>query len=400
MASSFDNLGLSPNIIEGLKKQGISEPTDIQSLSIPIALQNRDIIGQSQTGSGKTLAYLLPLFQKVDTEKREMQAFVLAPTHELVMQIDKQIKLLAQNSGAAVTSAPIIGEVNIARQIEKLKEKPHIIVGSAGRILELIKKRKINSQTVKTIVIDEGDMLLSQNNLDRVKDVIKTTMRDRQLMAFSATMSEEALNIARGLMKEPEVIKIEEKNMVNPNIRHIYFVAEQRDKIEVLRKLVASIKPERAIVFINKSEEIEITVLKLQYHHLKAYGIYGKASKEDRQRAIKGLKSGEIQLLVASDLAARGLDIEDVTHIFNLDLPEESKGYLHRAGRTGRTGKAGTAISIVTRNEVSLIKMYENDFNIKIDKKEIYKGKILDPYVPKPKQTNNIKKEVHEIKDR
>jgi superfamily II DNA/RNA helicase len=319
-----------------------------------------------------------------------MQAFVLAPTHELVMQIDKQIKLLAQNSGTAVTSAPIIGEVNIARQIEKLKEKPHIIVGSAGRILELIKKRKINSQTVKTIVIDEGDMLLSQNNLDRVKDVIKTTMRDRQLMAFSATMSEEALNIARGLMKEPEVIKIEEKNMVNPNIRHMYFVAEQRDKIEVLRKLVASIKPERAIVFINKSEEIEITVLKLQYHHLKAYGIYGKASKEDRQRAIKGLKAGEIQLLVASDLAARGLDIEDVTHIFNLDLPEESKGYLHRAGRTGRTGKAGTAVSIVTGNEVSLIKMYENDFNIKIDKKEIYKGKVLDPYVPK--QKSNIKK--------
>lgn len=384
MTNTFEKLGLDANLIEGLKKQGISEPTDIQSEAIPWALQNRDVIAQSQTGSGKTLAYLLPIFQRVDQNKREMQAIVLAPTHELAMQIDKQIKLLAQNSEAGVTSLAIIGEVNVTRQIEKLREKPHIIVGSTGRILELIKKKKISAHTIKTIVIDEGDRLLDDKNIENVKAVIKSTMRDRQLMVFSATINEKAANIAKDLMKEPQVIRIEDKNMINPNIQHYYTIAEQRDKIEVLRKLIAAVNPEKAIVFINKSEETQLAASKLQYHHIKAYGIYGGAEKEERKKALEGLRSGDIQILVASDIAARGLDIQDVTHIFNLDLPEDPKGYLHRVGRTGRMGKSGIAISIVTEKEVALISKYEKDFKITIEKKEIYKGEVVDPGKGRP----------------
>jgi superfamily II DNA/RNA helicase len=194
----------------------------IQVKAIPLALENKDIIGQSETGSGKTLAYLLPIFQKIDSDKKEIQAIILAPTHELVMQIDKQIKLLSQNSEVPITSATMIGEVNIKRQIEKLKEKPHIIIGSTGRVLQLIKMKKLRAHTVKTIVIDEGDRLLDQNNLTGVKDVIKTTMRDRQLMVFSATINEKTLSIAKSLMKETEIIKIEEKKQVNPDITHYY----------------------------------------------------------------------------------------------------------------------------------------------------------------------------------
>lgn len=380
MTTSFDIPGLNPQLIEGLNKEGITEPTDIQLKAIPPALENKDIIGQSQTGSGKTLAYLLPVFQKIDSSKREMQVLVLTPTHELVMQIDKQIKLLAVNSGMPVTSAAIIGDVNIRRQIEKLKEKPHIIVGSAGRVLELIKARKISAHTIKTIVVDEGDRMLDEDNIHVLKDVIKTTMRDRQLMVFSATINDKTLYEAKGLMKDPEVIKIEDKKMISPNISHMYFTCEQREKIEVLRKLVASINPEKAIVFINKSDDIEITTLKLQYHHINACAIYGTASKEDRKKALEGFRTGKIQLLVASDIAARGLDIKDVTHIFNLDLPQDSEKYLHRVGRTGRVGKSGTAISIVTLKEIPLIKKYEKHFNIKVEEKEIYKGAIKDPY--------------------
>lgn len=378
MTMPFDNLGLNSSLIEGLKKEGITEPTDIQVKAIPLALENKDVIGQSQTGSGKTLAYLLPIFQKIDASKREMQAIILAPTHELAMQIDKQVQSLSENSGMAVTSASIIGEVNIKRQIEKLKEKPHIIVGSSGRILELIKKRKINSQTVKTIVIDEGDRLLDKSNLSVVKDVIKTTMRDRQLMVFSATINNQTLSIAKDLMKEAEFVKAEESEMVNPNITHMYFLAEQRDKIEILRKLIAAAKPERAIVFINRNDETDITTSKLKYSKIKAEGIYGSASKEDRKKALDSFRSGKTQVLVSSDLSARGLDIKGVTHIFNLDLPDDPKDYLHRVGRTGRAGETGTALSIVTENEVSLIKKYEKDFSISIDEKEVYKGIIQD----------------------
>lgn len=378
MTDTFDKLGLNSNLIEGLKKEGISRPTDIQVKSIPLALENKDLIGESETGSGKTLAYLLPIFQKINNEKREMQVIILAPTHELVMQIDREIKLLSENSNLPIASAAIIGEVNIKRQIEKLKEKPQIIVGSTGRIFELIKKKKINAHTVKTIVIDEGDRLLDENNLSGVKDVIKTTMRDRQLMIFSATISERTLSIAKDLTKDGEVIKVEEKKVVNPNIEHMYFTSEQRDKIEILRKLLASIQPEKAIVFINKSEETQLTTLKLQYHHIKAYAIYGNASKEERKKALEGFRNGKFNILIASDVAARGLDVKDVTHIINLDLPSDSKDYLHRVGRTGRAGKSGTAISIVTEKEISLIKKYERDFNIKISIKYMSRGKIFD----------------------
>jgi len=264
------------------------------------------------------------------------------------MQIDSQIKLLSENSGIPVTSISIIGEVNIKRQVEKLREKPHIIVGSSGRIFELIKMKKISAHTIKTIVLDEGDKLLNEKNLAGINAIIKTTMRDRQLMIFSATISEKIISTAKSLMDNPETIKVQENHMVNENIRNMYFIAEQRDKIEMLRKLIASIKPKKAIIFINKTDEIQITTAKLQYHHINAFSIYGNASKEERKNVMEGFRIGKFELLVASDLAARGLDIEGVSHIFNLDLPEDHKEYLHRAGRTGRVGNSGNCISIVT----------------------------------------------------
>lgn len=378
MTFSFDNLKLQQSLIEGLKKQNISEPTEIQIKTIPFLLENKDVIGESETGSGKTLAYLLPLFEKIDSSKKEMQSIILAPTHELAAQITEQIHLLSQNSGIPVTSAIIIGQVNIKRQIEKLKEKPHIIVGSTGRILELIKMKRLSAHTIKTIIVDEGDKLLDDNNISDVQAIIKSTMRDRQLMVFSATMNEKTINTASSLMKDAEVVKVAEKTIVNPNINHMYFICEQRDKIKVLRKLIASINPEKAIVFINKSEEIDLITGGLRFHHVNASGLYGTAQKEERKKGLDYFRSGRIQILVASDLFARGLDIEGVTHIINLDLPEELKEYLHRAGRTGRMGNPGTTISIVTKNEEALIKRYSREFNIDIPLKDMYKGTIVD----------------------
>jgi len=378
MKKDFAQLGLIAPLAQGLTKADITEPTTIQAEVIPPALAGKDIIGQSPTGTGKTLAYLLPIFQKIDTAKRETQAFILAPTHELAIQIQRQIELLANNTGLPITAAPIIGDVNIMRQIDKLKEKPHIITGSSGRILELVQKKKINTQTVKTIVLDEVDRLLDDNNTDSVKAVIKTTQKDRQLLAFSATVPQVALERVQALMNNPIAILAAQDQLDNkPDIEHIYFVVERRDKFELLRKIVRAIPIDRALVFINRSDDVELTVDKLNYNGLTAAGIHGRFLKEDRKRAMEAFRSGKLQLLIASDLAARGLDIPGVDFVINLDLPEDPAIYLHRTGRTGRAGKSGIAISIVSPREAALIAHYEKQLKIEMLPKQLDHGKIL-----------------------
>ena len=379
MKTTFNQLGLDESLVKALKLQEIVEPTAIQEQTIPLILAARDVLGQSETGTGKTLAFLLPIFQKIDTLKKETQAMILTPTHELAIQIQREIETLAKNSGLAVTSTAIIGNVNIARQIEKLKQKQHIIVGSSGRILELIQKKKIVAQTVKTIVLDEADRLLDENNSSIVKSVIKTTLSRTQLILFSATLPPTTYQRASELLKTPEIIRVTDKIMIAPTVEHMYFLGEQRDKIEILRKLIRSIIPTRALIFINKSEEIEKMVENLKFHGLEAEGIYGGANKAERKKAMDDFRSGKSSLLVASDLAARGLDIKGITHIFNLDLPEDPQLYLHRVGRTGRAGKSGIAISIVNVKEVSYLKRLESTFEIKINPKEMLQGKIVDP---------------------
>lgn len=378
MTDNFQTLNLNLALITALEKQNITVPTEIQRKTIPQALQNRDLIVQSETGTGKTLAYLLPVFEKLNPLNKEMQAMILVPTHELAIQIQRQVERLAQNSGIKVSGTPIIGEVNITRQIEKLKEKPHIIVGSPGRILELIKKKKISAHTIKTIIMDEADRLMDDNNREPVMAVIKSTLKERQLMMFSATLSQRAIAHAKEIMKEPEIIRSEGKVSVPTEIEHLCFVAEQRDKIEVLQKLVRIMDPQKALVFVNRSDEIDLVTMKLKHHGIKAESIHGSNIKQDRKKAMDEFRSGKIQLLIASDLAARGLDVEGITHIFNVSVSEDPMDYLHRVGRTGRAGNKGIAVSIVTSRELPLIRMYEKTLKIKIAAKNIYKGAIVD----------------------
>ncbi|BAE83563.1 hypothetical protein DSY1774 [Desulfitobacterium hafniense Y51] len=373
--------------MEALEKEGIVQPTEIQKLTIPLILSNRDVAGQSETGSGKTLAYLLPVLQKIDRNKRENQVLVLTPTHELALQVQRQIQDLSRHLAATITSAAIIGNVNIARQIEKLKEKPHIIVGSAGRILELIQKRKISAQSLKTIVLDEADQLLDERNIQTVKAVLKTAYKDSQILLFSATLSQDAIEQAAGFLKDPAVQRITMKATVVPTIIHQHFMCEQRDKLELLRKLVRHLEPGRALIFINKTEEIEKTVERLSYHGLDAVAISGASQKENRRQAMADFRAGKTQLLVASDLAARGLDIKNITHIFNLDIPEEPQLYLHRVGRTGRAGQSGVAVSLVTQRELPLLHKIENSLKISIPLRRLSFGKVIGEKEEKGQQT-------------
>lgn len=379
MNKSFNELNINNSIVVGLEKQNITIPTGIQETAIPFALENKDIIAEAHTGTGKTLAFLIPIFEKINVEKREMQAIILAPTHELVVQIESQIKLLSTNSGINVTSLSIMGESNIEKQIKKLKEvKPHIIVGSPGRILDLIKKKKITAHTIKTIVLDEADNLLSKNKPVIIKDIIKSTMKDRQLMFFSASINKETLKLAKTLVKDVEIIKIENKSEINPKIEHICILGSLRDRFENLRKLLAAEQPQRAIVFVNNNTDLRQINEKLQYHKVKSTAIYGNASKEERQRALDAFRRGKCNVLVSSDLSARGLDIPEVSHIISLDFPVNPDEYLHRAGRTARGNNSGVSVCLITNKDIEILQSYEKAFDIEFTVKKLYGGKLMD----------------------
>ena len=376
---TFEELKLNGNLINGLKKQEITSPTEVQSLVFENIINNKDILANSQTGSGKTLSYLLPMFEKVDTTKRETQVLVLAPTHELVVQIHNQIELLAKNSGIEVTSLPIFGEVNIQKQIKNIKNvKPHIAVGSCGRVLDLINQKKLKAHTIKTIILDEVDSLLSGNNVSYVKDIVKSTLRDRQLLGFSASLTDETIDLCKEMMKKPLVINATKEVTINPKIKHMYLLGERREKFDLLRKALAATTPKRAIVFVNNEKSIEVITSKLNYHGYKAVGIFGDMSKEDRKNAINAFRLGKAKVLVSSDLSARGSDVVDTSHVFNLDFPGSKNEYIHRAGRTARGNRNGNAISIVTKGELADIKRYKREFNIDIKPKVIKYGKFFD----------------------
>lgn len=379
MEQNFASLGIRPALVEALAKQGIETPTEIQEKMIPAALMGRDMIGRSETGSGKTLAYLLPIFERMDMGVKGTQAIILTPTHELAAQVFRQAELLEENSGIAAGCALLIGAAGIGRQIEKLKTKPRIVVGSVGRILDLIRKKKIPAHLVRTIVLDEGDRLMDEGNAEDVEAVIKTTLKERQLILLSASVSGEAKEKAMRLMKA-DCIDLEAKSggAVPRGIKHYYILSAHREKFLNLRKILAGEKPTKAMVFLNNPENIEVTVDKLCHHGIKAAGIYGQASKMDRKNAMDGFRKGKINVLVASDIGSRGLDIEGVTHVINLDVPEEATHYLHRAGRCGRKGMEGTAITIVTPYERKWVHKYEKAWGLHFEQKEMSYGKLTD----------------------
>lgn len=404
MKKEFEKLGLSSTLVDALAKQDIDTPTEIQQHMIPLILSGKDVIGRSETGSGKTLAYLLPIFEQLDFSVNGPQAIILTPTHELAAQVYRQAQLLEETSGLEVGCMLIIGSAGVKRQIEKLREKPRIIIGSTGRILDLIKRKKISAHLVKTIVLDEGDRLLEDGHFKDVEGVVKSTLRERQVILLSASVGQETRARGKRLMKE-DTLFVEAKtgSLVPQGISHYYILTTQREKFIQLRKILAGENPERVIIFLNNPENIEVTVDKLCFHGIKAAGIYGQVGKLDRKNALDDFRHGRIQVLVASDIGARGLDIEGVTHIINMDVPEEPTHYLHRAGRCGRKGAQGTAITLVTPYERRWVHKYEKVWGLKFVQKEMSFGKLVDSTktkkdLDKP-QKNKVRKEL-ESKDK
>ena len=376
---SFETLLNHEALAQALAKMNITEPTDIQAQVIPHMLEGRDVIGQAHTGSGKTLAYLCPILMQIDPTAKQVQALILAPTHELVMQIYRLAVQLCKDAELDIRCMSIIGEANINNQITKLKEKPQLIVGTPGRVLDLIKKKKINCQTIRTVIIDEMDNLLDNTNQETMQNIIKSMLRDRQLAAFSATASAHTLELLKNHMHDPVEIVSKAEVKMNPNIEHFYLIGEQRDKFVLLRKLLHALdeEAERILIFMNDGPELDFLVDKLNYHKIRTYSLHGIVDKEERQKDMDEFRRGKIKILVSSDLAARGLDIPDITHVINMDFPAEPNEYIHRSGRTARGERTGQCYSLVNPKELAALRIYQRDFEIEVKPVHLVKGKIL-----------------------
>ncbi|ABR50767.1 DEAD/DEAH box helicase domain protein [Alkaliphilus metalliredigens QYMF] len=371
-------LKMKPFLQETWNRVGFTAPTPIQEEAIPLILEGKDLIAESPTGTGKTLAYLIPILHRIDPESKAVQAVILAPSHELAMQIHQTIEKWTKDNN--ISSEPLIGGANIKRQIENLKKRPQIIVATTGRLLEVIKLKKIKMHEVKTIVVDEFDILIAEEHAENLKHIIKTTLKERQIVCFSATISENTEQIGMELMKEPKIIQIQKGQSslsTLSNIQHTYIICEHREKFEVLRKIIRSGNV-KALVFTNDVRKIEEIQVKLSYNGIDLGVLMGGSNKTQRKEALNGFRMGKFPLLVATDVAARGLDIEGLTHVINWDVPLTADQYTHRSGRTGRMGALGTVVSIVNKREESMFRKITNELEISATEKMMYKGEMID----------------------
>jgi superfamily II DNA/RNA helicase len=367
---------LSPFLQENWEKSGFQQPTSIQDTAIPLILEGKDLIAESPTGTGKTLAYLLPLLNKVEPKSQSIQAVVLASSQELVMQVYQEFQKWSEGSGIRGTS--IIGGANVKRQLEKLKKRPHVIFATPGRLFELIKQKKIKMHEVKLVVLDEGDQLLIPEHLNTVQNIVKSTMGDRQVVLFSATMKAGTEKLAKDITKEPEILRIEKDELASSgDVEHIYFIAEPRDKIKLLEKIVR-LDNIKALTFINDIGEIQIFKEKFNFKELSTGILHSDMKKLERQAELKAFRDGKTKMLIATDVAARGLDIQGVTHVVHVDFPRDIAQYVHRAGRTGRMGANGIVISLVTEREERELKRYCQELNVTPKKRIFFKGQIAE----------------------
>ncbi len=374
---TFAEIAVPPELVAALARQEITRPTAIQVAAIPVLMSGKDAYLNAETGTGKTLAYLLPIFCRLDLAREATQVVILAPTHELAIQIQRQCTDLTQHAAWAVRTLLLIGGTSTERQVEKLKKKPHIVVGSPGRILELIRMGKLKTPAIATVVVDEADRLLLREGLADIRAIVRATPAGRQLVFASATEQPESAEAIATLAGDVPMVRTG-SGSVNASIEHSYIVCEERDKPEVLRKLLHALKPERAMVFVHRNDTAERVAAQLAHHKIPAADLHGASDKRDRKWAMDAFRSGEVRVLIASDIAARGLDIPGVTHILNLDVPTQSKAYLHRVGRTGRAGARGEATTLMTAAEVRRVRRFETELGIVLRHVRLREGRVID----------------------
>lgn len=378
---NFKDFKLSREILEALKMLGYDRPSKVQQKVLPLALNEEDIIVKSQTGSGKTAAFGIPLCEKVELEERSPQALILTPTRELALQVKEEISNIGRLK--RIRAAAVFGKQPMDAQARELRQRVHVVVGTPGRTFDHIEKGNLDINKIKYLVIDEADKMLNMGFIDQVEVIIKKLSANRITMLFSATIDDKIEELCRRYMVNPQKIEINPERMTTERIEQVYYEVDENEKFRLLNDIIYTERPDSCMIFCSTKETVDNVVHKMKNKNYSCEKLHGGMEQKDRLDIMQSFKRGKFQFLVATDLAARGIHIEDITHVINYDTPVETDSYVHRIGRTGRAGAKGKALTFVSPKEVRLLNEIEEYIGYKIAKgklpteKEVEEGRKI-----------------------
>lgn len=367
---TFEEMCLDTRIMRAIAEMGFEQPSPIQAQSIPIAVEGKDMIGQARTGTGKTASFGIPMLQRINPKDKSLQAIVLCPTRELAIQSANEIRKLAKFLHG-IKVLPIYGGQEISKQIRSLKGGVQIVIGTPGRVMDHLRRHTLKPQTVDIVVLDEADEMLNMGFREDIETILGQLSEERQTMLFSATMPKPILEIAKRYLHEPEIVKVIQKELTVPKIEQYYYEVNPRKKNEVLSRLLDMYDPSLSLVFCNTKRKVDELVADLKGRGYFAEGLHGDMKQSQRDRVMNGFRNGRTDILVATDVAARGIDVDDVEAVFNYDVPQDDEYYVHRIGRTGRAGREGRAFTLVVGKEIYKLKDIQRYCKTKIRRQPI-----------------------------
>jgi len=378
----FEELNLDERILRAVMDMGFEETSPIQAKAIPVQMEGLDIIGQAQTGTGKTAAFGIPLLQKIDPKNKKLQAVALCPTRELAIQVADEIRKLGKYMHG-VKVLPIYGGQDIVKQIRSLKDGTQIIIGTPGRVMDHMRRKTVKFDHVHTVIMDEADEMLNMGFLEDMETILSQLPEERQTIMFSATMPDAILKIARNFQQDPQTVKVVKKELTVPKVTQYYYEVKPKTKVEVMCRLLDMYSPKLSVAFCNTKRQVDELVDQLQGRGYYAEGLHGDLKQIQRDRVMNSFRNGRTEILVATDVAARGIDVENVGAVFNYDIPQDDEYYVHRIGRTGRAGREGIAFSFVVGKEVFKLR----------DIQRYCKTKIIPQAIPSLNDITEIKAE-------
>lgn len=387
----FDELNIDERILRAIEDMGFEETSPIQTQAIPAVCEGIDVVGQAQTGTGKTAAYTIPMLMKIDPQIKKPQAIVLCPTRELAVQVAEEIRKLAKYM-SDIKVLPVYGGQEIVRQIKSLKTGVQIIVGTPGRVMDHMRRKTVKFDNINMVILDEADEMLDMGFREDMETILTETPEDRQTVMFSATMPKAIMDIARNFQKDARIIKVVRKELTVSNIEQFYYEVRPKNKTEVLCRLIDIYNPRLSVVFCNTKRQVDELISELKGRGYFTDGIHGDMKQQQRDRVMDDFRSGKVDILIATDVAARGIDVDDVDMVFNYDIPQDEEYYVHRIGRTGRAGRSGMALSFISGKEVYKLKDIERYCKTKILAKPVpslddVKNTKLDNMFDKIRQT-------------
>lgn len=360
----FSELNLDDSLLSTIAEAGFNEATPIQAQTIPLVLSGVDVIGQAQTGTGKTASFGLPILQEIDVQNPYIQALIISPTRELAVQTQEELQRLGKYRHAKVIT--VYGGSDIRRQIKQLREHPQVVVGTPGRLLDHLKRHTLKLEAVQRVVLDEADEMLDMGFVEDIENILENVPSQHQTLLYSATMPKPIMRIAEKFMQQPQIVKIKSKELTADKIKQYMVRSKEYEKFNIMTRLFDVQQPELALIFGRTKRRVDELTRGLKARGYNAEGIHGDLSQQKRMSVLRQFKAEKLNYLVATDVAARGLDISGVSHVYNYDIPQDPDSYVHRIGRTGRAGRSGVSVTFVAPNEMSYLRSIEQLTNVRM----------------------------------